>query len=116
VPDAAQFVQNWLAAWNGRDVEAVLAHFDEDATFASPVARKLGIGQDGLLVGKAAIRDYWTRALALVPDLHFELEDYKVGIDIIVIRYRNQKRISAAEVLLFANERVVAGFGTYPPD
>src|SRR5258707_12741053 len=33
------FADSWIAAWNRRDVEAVLAHFAEDAQFVSPIAR-----------------------------------------------------------------------------
>ena len=33
------FDETWIAAWNRRDVEGVLAHFAEEAQFVSPVAR-----------------------------------------------------------------------------
>lgn len=33
------FAEAWIAAWNRRDVDAVLAHYAEDARFTSPVAR-----------------------------------------------------------------------------
>jgi ketosteroid isomerase-like protein len=33
------FANFWIAAWNRRDVEAVLAHYSEHAQFVSPVAR-----------------------------------------------------------------------------
>ena len=32
------FAETWIAAWNRRDVDAVLAHFAEEAQFVSPVA------------------------------------------------------------------------------
>jgi hypothetical protein len=32
------FAESWIAAWNRRDVEAVLAHYSKDAQFVSPVA------------------------------------------------------------------------------
>ena len=35
------FAESWIAAWNRRDVEAVLAHYSEEAQFVSPVARNL---------------------------------------------------------------------------
>jgi ketosteroid isomerase-like protein len=28
--------ESWIAAWNRRDVEAVLAHYSEEAQFVSP--------------------------------------------------------------------------------
>ena len=33
---AAEFAARWAAAWNRRDVEAVLAHFHDDVVFTSP--------------------------------------------------------------------------------
>jgi len=35
------FAESWIAAWNRRDVDAVLAHYSEEAQFVSPVARNL---------------------------------------------------------------------------
>jgi ketosteroid isomerase-like protein len=54
------FAESWIAAWNRRDVEAVLAHFSEDAQFVSPVARTL-IGRP-ILRNKKELEEYW-RAL-----------------------------------------------------
>ena len=34
------FAETWIAAWNRRDVDAVLAHFADDAEFVSPAAHK----------------------------------------------------------------------------
>ena len=39
--DPKAFAAIWCAAWNTRDIEAVLDHFHEDATFISPFARRL---------------------------------------------------------------------------
>ena len=35
----ATFAAAWIANWNARDVEAVLAHFADDCVFESPVAQ-----------------------------------------------------------------------------
>ncbi len=115
-PSAAKsFVMSWEAAWNARDIDAVLAHFHDDATFASPIAERLLPGCRGILDGKAQIREYWVKALALIPTLHFVVESYFVGVDALVIRYRNQRDVIVSEVLLFERGRVIRGFGTYLP-
>ena len=62
----------WADAWNRRDVDAVLDHFDEQVTFRSPMAVDV-VGR-GTLQGKSALRDYWMRALARVPVLHFTVD------------------------------------------
>jgi RimJ/RimL family protein N-acetyltransferase/ketosteroid isomerase-like protein len=112
-PDPDEFAAAWVAAWNAHDVEAVLAHFAEDATFASPVAARVVPGSDGVLRGKAAIRDYWTTALRGLPDLRFEVLGTYAGVDTLVINYRNQRGGLVNEVLTFADDLVVNGRGTY---
>ena len=55
------FAETWIAAWNRRDVEAVLAHFAEEAQFVSPVARNF-VGRP-VLRNKKEHEDYWRGAL-----------------------------------------------------
>lgn len=69
---AAAFAAKWIAAWNARDLEHVLSHYAEDVVFVSPRAAELT--GDPIVRGKPALRSYWTKALALAPDLHFTLE------------------------------------------
>jgi RimJ/RimL family protein N-acetyltransferase/ketosteroid isomerase-like protein len=112
-PDPDEFAAAWVAAWNAHDVEAVLAHFAEDAVFTSPVASRVVPGSDGVLRGKAAIRDYWTTALRGLPDLRFEVLGTYAGVDTLVVNYRNQRGGLVNEVLTFADGLVVHGRGTY---
>jgi RimJ/RimL family protein N-acetyltransferase len=70
-------------------------------------------GSDGVLRGKAAIRDYWTTALRGLPDLHFEVIGTYAGVDTLVVNYRNQRGGLVNEVLTFADGLVVHGRGTY---
>jgi hypothetical protein len=111
--EAREFVQAWLQAWNAHDLEAVLSHFAEDVTFASPVAARILEGSDGVVRGRAALRDYWREGLRRIPDLHFDLVGIYVGIDTIVINYRNQNGGLVNEVLKFDGPLVVEGHGTY---
>ena len=113
---AHEFVQDWLAAWNGHDVDAVLAHFAEDVTFSSPVAARIVPGSDGIIRGKAALRAYWSEGIRLIPSLHFELVGVYVGINTLVINYRNQNGGLVNEVLVFDGPLVVEGHGTYVQD
>ncbi|MCF6385855.1 nuclear transport factor 2 family protein [Mycobacterium sp. MBM] len=109
----SEFAQEWVAAWNRHDVEAVLAHFHEDVVFTSPVAARVIPASGGLIRGKAALRDYWTTALAQLPDLHFEVLGVYRGVSSLVINYRNQAGGLVNEVLLFDGELVREGHGTY---
>jgi steroid delta-isomerase len=67
-----RFAEAWVSAWNRRDVDAVLAHYAEEAQFVSPVA--------GAVVGRPVLRDkqelaaYWHGALARIATLEFRLD------------------------------------------
>lgn len=63
--------EEWIAAWNRRDLTAVLAAFAPQATFRSPRARV--ITGSAFLEGKDAIQDYWERGLEQLHHLKFTL-------------------------------------------
>jgi ketosteroid isomerase-like protein len=109
--DARDFAQLWAHAWNSRDVEAVLAHFDEDVVFTSPVAIRIGFAADGVVRGKAALRDYWGAALTVNPELRFTVTNAFAGVQTIVIAYVTQTGQQRVEVLTFRGNLVVEGHG-----
>jgi ketosteroid isomerase-like protein len=111
--DANAFARDWAAAWNARDLDRVLSHFHDDATFTSPFAKRIFPDSTGVFTGKAEIRAYWTEGLKAVPDLHFRIETVFTGIDTVVIHYVNQSGRHVAEVLAFRGDRVISGHGTY---
>ena len=70
--DSRSFAEEWVEAWNARDLERILSHYAADIVFLSPVAaRRLG---DGRVSGIAALGEYWSAALEAIPDLRFTLE------------------------------------------
>jgi ketosteroid isomerase-like protein len=66
------FAQEWAEAWSRRDIEAVLAHFHDDVVFTSPSA--LAVVGVPAVRGKAALRDYWNKALARVTSIRFRVD------------------------------------------
>ena len=114
--EAKRFSESWVAAWNSHDLEAILAHFSDDVVFTSPVAAQLLEGCDGIVNGKSALRDYWDQGLAKNTDLHFDVEALYVGINTIVINYRNQRGNLVNEVLRLEHGLAVEGHGTYLSD
>ncbi|MBI3225481.1 MAG: nuclear transport factor 2 family protein [Mycolicibacterium cosmeticum] len=109
----SDFAQRWVDAWNDHDVEAVLAHFHEDVVFTSPVAERVVPGSGGVVRGKQALREYWIRALAQLPDLCFEIVGVYQGVSTVVINYRNHRGQLVNEVLIFDGDLVREGHGTY---
>lgn len=110
---ARAFVDQWLADWNAHDLDALLAHYADDVVFTSPLAARLLPGSGGVARGTAALREYWTAGLAALPDLHFDVLEHYVGVDTIVIRYRNQSGGVVSEVLEFDGGTIARGHGTY---
>ncbi|MGX9789927.1 nuclear transport factor 2 family protein [Mycobacterium sp. MMS18-G62] len=113
-PDPAPFADEWVRAWNAHDVEAVLDHFSDDVVFTSPVAARVVPESGGVVRGKAALRDYWTTALAQQSELHFEIVGVYRGESTLVINYRNHRGQLVNEVLTFDGDGLVCeGHGTY---
>lgn len=114
---ARKFVDEWIAAWNARDIDAVLAHYDDDIEFTSAFIIRIAGEPTGTLRGKADLRDYLDKALAAVPNLRFELIDVYRGVDSVVINYhshRGDTSVRAAEVLVFGTSgKVIRGFANY---
>jgi ketosteroid isomerase-like protein len=111
--EAVEYAERWIDDWNRRDVEAVLAHFDEDVTFSSPTALET-IGMPAVR-GKAALRSYWLAALQRIRSLRFSLERIVWDPDgselaIIYDRHVNDRHDRASEVLHFGQSgKVVRG-------
>jgi ketosteroid isomerase-like protein len=98
------FAEEWVSAWNRRDLEAVLRPLADDARFSSPRAREL-TGQ-AMVVGRKAIEEYWRRALDRMGTMVFRLDhvvaDPKQGAMVVVYdRLLDGKSIRACEIMRF---------------
>ncbi len=91
--------REWIAAWNSRDLERVLKLYAEDFEMTSDKIIALGFDSTGTLEGKAKIRNYWAKALTLLPDLHFTLIDLFISPDSIVVLYANERGAKICEYL-----------------
>lgn len=90
---------NWVAAWNGHDLEAIVSHYEDAVELTSPVAAQLLGVPDGKVIGKANLRAYFQRGLEAFPELHFQLENVLVGLNSVVLYYTNQKGSRTAEFM-----------------
>lgn len=96
--EAEAIARDWIAAWNRRDLEAVLAHYAEDVEVISPlVVERLG-RKDGKLNGKAELRDYF--ATGMKNDaLHFDYEDVRIGVGAMVVLYTRENGRRVADTM-----------------
>jgi glutathione S-transferase len=115
--DAQAYARRWIAAWNARDLEAVLALFAEDAVLISPKAESF-IGK-ARVEGKAALRAYWSVALEKIAQLEFTYEaaDWDAAGSTLLVVYLaglNGKRARACERwVLDAAGRITFGEAYY---
>ena len=108
------FAADWIDSWNAHDLARVLSHYADDFEMTSPFIIQLAGEPSGTLRGKAAVGAYWSKALELVPDLHFELISVLAGVTTITIYYRAAHGRLAAEVFHFgAGQRVTRAFAHY---
>lgn len=80
--DPNTFAANWIAAWNARDLPAVLSMFADDVRFSSPKA------PNGATKGKAELAAYWSAALEKILTLRFDLIDARATANQIFIHYQ----------------------------
>lgn len=109
-PDDAQaFAREWVKAWNDHDLQAILVHYADEIVFHSPRIRTV-TGQDvDALTGKAALGDYWGKALSLARDLFFEVDQVLTGSDALTIVYTNHRQQTVAETFVFGADGGNAG-------
>ena len=104
---ADRLAAEWVAAWNAHDLDAVLAHYDEDVTFASPFVATLTGDESGVIRGRAALRDYFRRALEAYPDLRFDLHAALPGVSSVALHYASVAGRTAIETMELDTEGAV---------
>jgi hypothetical protein len=96
------YATRWIEAWNSMALERALGLWAEEMTFCSPLAAE--IAGSAVLEGKAAVADYWARALAAAGRLHFELvealwDPQARAVTIVYRRTRGGETRLAAEII-----------------
>ena len=97
---ATAFADHWIEAWNNHDLDSILSHYTDDFEMSSPVIVESMGELTGKLKGKTSVREYWAKALARYPELHFEKLHTLVGVDSVTIVYNGVRGLSA-EVFYF---------------
>jgi len=77
--DARVFAEAWIAAWNSRDLDQIMAHYAKRVTLISPLVVRRGGRADGTLRGRKRLREYFEIGLRDVPELRFELRQVLVS-------------------------------------
>ena len=94
-----ELADHWVKAWNSHDMDRIMAHYDDEVVLISPVAAKMLGDPAGQVTGKAALRSYFERALAVYPNLRFDLVDVMWGLQSVVLYYTNQRGSKTGEYM-----------------
>jgi hypothetical protein len=101
---AWDFAKEWLDAWNRHDVNVILKHYDDSIEFCSPVVQKVLDNEDGVVRGIEDLRDYFSKQLAKFPTLQFQLLDVFTSPQTVVLYYKINRGLLAAEVMHLNDE------------
>jgi len=99
--DFSRRAQEWIEAWNAHDLERILAHYAEDVELMSPLVAKLTGRSEGVVRGKAELRDYFARGLRAYPTLRFDFIRLYPGVRSCVLEYRSVNGLMSAELMEF---------------
>ena len=90
--------QNWVDAWNRRDLDAGMAHYADDVSVCSPLVKRRLQKSDGWLHGKSALRDYFAIGMGN-PDLHFTLQSVLLGVQSMSMVYARENGIQVVDTM-----------------
>ncbi|MEO8552707.1 MAG: nuclear transport factor 2 family protein [Kofleriaceae bacterium] len=85
--DTRAIAEAWLAAFEARDLDALLALYADDATHTSPKIRALHPETGGKLTGKAAMRAWWADAFERLPTLKYLPTSITADLDSVLLEY-----------------------------
>ena len=85
---AAAFGREWVDAWNRHDLDAILAHYDDDVVFSSPfVATLTGDPGQTAIEGYEAVRSYMADSVRRTAGIAYTLDNTYIGTDSVILAY-----------------------------
>jgi ketosteroid isomerase-like protein len=106
-----QIAHDWLRAFNGRDLDALLSLYDPSAVHLSPKLRARRPETEGKVRGHAALRDWWADSFQRLPGLRYELVTLTADDERVWFEYRRilpgEADLMVAELLVVREGRIV---------
>ena len=101
--------REWLRAFNARDLDALLALYDEAAVHTSPKLRAREPATKGEIRGVAALRAWWRDAMDRLPGLRYEERHITAMGDRVFVEYL--RTVPGEEAYVVAEAFVVGRSG-----
>jgi predicted SnoaL-like aldol condensation-catalyzing enzyme len=106
-----QIANNWLDAFNSRNLEKLLLLYQDSAQHYSPKLKQHMPHTLGLIKGKDALRTWWQDAFDRLPSLHYKLLKLTADEEQVFIEYTRQvneeEDMAVAEVLQIQDGLIV---------
>ncbi len=77
----------WFAAFNAHDLEALLGLYADDAEHYSPKLKLRHPETKGLITGKDALRNWWRDAFERLPALRYEVIKLTADVEQVFMEY-----------------------------
>jgi len=92
-----EHADRWLEAWNAHDLDAIVACYSEDVSFAIPAV--VGGAAEGRMQGREELRDHFRHGLELAPNLTVTEESLLEGPGGFALLYRREDGHRAVEAV-----------------
>jgi hypothetical protein len=115
--EVVEMARHWIDAWNARDLESVLHHFDESVRFTSPKA--VATTGRATVDGLHDLRAYWEARLRQIGALRFTLDRVLWDVEqrtatILYVAEIDGQRVRACEMFRLGDSgRAVEGEAMY---
>lgn len=106
-----QIAMRWFDAFNAKELEKLLALYDDEAQHFSPKLKIKKPETNGHVTGKQALREWWQDAFDRLPSLHYKVKtltasEYRVFMEY-VRTVEGEEDMLVAEVLEIKEGKIV---------
>lgn len=107
-----QIAVRWMDAFNAKDLERLLDLYDDNAKHYSPKLKVRQPETNGMVTGKAAMRDWWRDAFERLPTLFYKVTSLTANDHQVFMEYVRELEgdddLLVAEVLEVQNGKIVS--------
>ena len=104
--------KKWLKAFKEHNLENLLALYDDNAEHFSPKLKLRKPETNGLIKGKAAMREWWKDAFDRLPGLTYKEVSITANEERVFMEYTRivpgEENMNVAEVLEIKNGKIIA--------
>ncbi len=106
-----QIAEKWFAAFNEKNIDALLALYHEDAEHFSPKLKTRKPETEGFMKGKQQLYNWWKDAFDRLPTLHYKPNYFISDNDKIFMEYvrsvNGEEDLIVGEVLFVNDGKII---------